>query len=307
VNSKIRIYGGVFLAMIFWSFSFIWFKIANETFRPVTIVFIRLVFSIILLSSYLAVKKKFVRIRKEDRKMFLMLAVFEPFLYFLGESYGLTYVSATVGSVIISTIPVVATMGAWIIFKERLRIVNYAGILISFIGIIIFVLNKNGTISFNIKGLSFLALAVFSASGYNLTLSKLVRKYSPVFIVTIQNTIGVILFLPVFLFSDFKSFIHTSFTFNSFIPIIELSIFASCGAFILFAFSVRNLGITKANVFTNFIPIFTAIFSFLILSDKLTFQNIVGMFVVICGLIMSQMNGRKKATDDAFILTGKTA
>lgn len=239
--------------------------------------------------------------------MFLMLAVFEPFLYFLGESYGLTYVSATVGSVIISTIPVVATMGAWIIFKERLRIVNYAGILISFIGIIIFVLNKNGTISFNIKGLSFLALAVFSASGYNLTLSKLVRKYSPVFIVTIQNTIGVILFLPVFLFSDFKSFIHTSFTFNSFIPIIELSIFASCGAFILFAFSVRNLGITKANVFTNFIPIFTAIFSFLILSDKLTFQNIVGMFVVICGLIMSQMNGRKKATDDAFILTGKTA
>jgi drug/metabolite transporter (DMT)-like permease len=307
VNSKIRIYGGVLLAMIFWSFSFIWFKIANETFRPVTIVFIRLVFSIILLSSYLTVKKKFVRIRKEDRKMFLMLAVFEPFLYFLGESYGLTYVSATVGSVIISTIPVVATIGAWIIFKERLRIVNYAGIVISFIGIIIFVLNKNGTISFNIKGLSFLALAVFSASGYNLTLSKLVRKYSPVFIVTVQNTIGAILFLPVFLFLDFKSFMHTSFTFNSFFPIIELSVFASCGAFILFAFSVRNLGITKANVFTNFIPIFTAFFSFLILSDKLTPQNMIGMIVVICGLIMSQLNGRKKETDDALILTGKTA
>ncbi len=307
MNSKIRIYGGVLLAMIFWSFSFIWFKIANETFRPITIVFIRLVFSIILLSSYLAVKKKFVRIRKEDRKLFIMFAVFEPFFYFLGESFGLTYVSATVGSVIISTIPVVATIGAWIIFRERLKIINYAGIVLSFIGILIFVLNKNGSLSFNFKGLSLLALAVFSASGYNLTLSLLVRKYSPVFIVTVQNTIGAILFLPVFLLTDLKTFISTPFTFNSFIPIIELSVFASCGAFILFAYSVRNMGITKANVFTNFIPIFTAFFSFLLLGDKLTVMNSIGMIVVICGLIMSQINGQKKETDDALILTGKTA
>ncbi len=250
MNSKIRIYGGVLLAMIFWSFSFIWYKIANETFRPIAIVFIRLVFSVILLSAYLIIKKKFENIRKEDRKLFLMLAAFEPFFYYIGESFGLTYVSATVGSVIISTIPVVATIGAWIVFRERLRIINYAGILLSFIGVIIFVLNKNGTISFNIKGLSLLALAVFSASGYNLTLSRLVGKYSPVFIVMIQNAIGAFLFLPIFLIADLKTFLNTPFTFSAFVPIIELSVFASCGAFILFAFSVRNMGITKANVFT---------------------------------------------------------
>ena len=307
MNSKIRIYGGVLLAMIFWSFSFIWFKIANETFRPLTIIFIRLVFSIILLFSYLALKKKFVRIRKEDRKMFLMLAVLEPFLYFIGESLGLTYVSATVGSVLISTIPVVATIGAWIIFKERLRIINYAGIILSFIGIIIFVLNKNGTVSFNIKGLGFLMLAVFSASGYNLTLSRLVGKYSPAFIVTVQNTVGVILFLPVFLFSELKTFISTPFTFNSFIPIIELSVFASCGAFILFAFSIKNMGITRANVFTNFIPILTACFSLMIFGDKLSVQNITGMLIVITGIFMSQINGHKKSIDEALVLTGKTA
>ncbi|MDP4222536.1 MAG: DMT family transporter [Bacteroidota bacterium] len=307
MNNKVRIYGGVFLAMIFWAFSFIWFKMANETYRPITIVFTRLVLSIILLSSYLAFKKKFVTIRKQDLKLFLMLAVFEPFLYFLGESFGLTYVSATVGSVIISTIPVVATIGAWIIFSERLRLINYAGIILSFIGILIFVVNRHGTISFNTRGLCLLALAVFSASGYNLTLSRLVGNYSPVFIVNVQNTIGAILFLPVFLFSDFRDFIQGPFVIKSFIPIIELSVFASCGAFILFAYSVRNMGITRANVFTNFIPIFTASFSFLLLGDKLTCQNVAGMMVVIAGLIMSQMNGRKKETDDALILTGKTA
>jgi drug/metabolite transporter (DMT)-like permease len=307
MKSKIRIYGGVFLAMIFWSFSFIWFKIANETFRPVTIVFLRLVISIVLLSTYLGIKKKFVKIRKEDRKLFLMLALFEPFFYFLGESFGLTYVSATVGSVLISTIPVVATIGAWLVFKERLRIINYIGIIVSFTGILVFILNKEGALTFNMKGLSLLMLAVLSASGYNLTLSTLVGSYSPVFIVNVQNTIGAILFLPVFLFSDFSYFVSTPFSLNSFIPIIELAVFASCGAFILFAFSVRNMGITRANVFTNFIPIFTAFFSFLILGDKLTLQNILGMIIVISGLIMSQMNGSTKKSDDALILTGKTA
>ncbi|MFZ2338998.1 MAG: DMT family transporter [Bacteroidales bacterium] len=307
MKDRIRIYGGIFLAMIFWAFSFIWFKVANETFLPITIVFFRLVAAILILTTYLAVKKKFVKIRKEDRKLFIMLAVFEPFLYFLGESFGLTYVSATVGSVLISTIPVVATIGAWIFFKERLKLINYAGIVLSFTGILIFVIDRSGTLSYNVKGLALMMLAVFSASGYNLTLSRLVGKYEPVFIVNIQNTLGAILFLPLFLIFEAGHLAETTLTLKAFVPVIELAVFASCGAFILFAYSVRNLGITRANVFTNFIPIFTAFFSFLILGDRLTPQNIAGMMVVIAGLIMSQMNGRRKKSDDALILTGKTA
>ncbi len=293
--------------MIFWAFSFIWFKVANETFHPITIVFIRLIISVILLTVFLIITKNYMKIRKRDRKLFLMLALFEPFFYFLGESYGLTYVSATVCSVLISTIPVVATIGAWLIFKERLKVINYAGIIFSFIGILVFILNKDGSISFNIKGLGLLLLAVISAVGYNLTLSRLVGTYSPVYIVNVQNIIGAVLFLPLFLILDFNHFINTPFTFNMFKPIIELSVFASCAAFVLFAYSVSKVGITKANVFTNFIPVFTAFFSFILLGDRLTIQNIIGMIIVIAGLFMSQMDGRKKSIDEALILTGKTA
>jgi drug/metabolite transporter (DMT)-like permease len=300
-------YGAVVLAMIFWSFSFIWFKIANESFHPITIVFIRLVLAVILLFAFLFITKSFIKIEKEDRKLFFMLALFEPFIYFLGESFGLTYVSATVGSVLISTIPVIAALGAWIIFKEKLRMINYAGIIISFLGVLVFILNKNGSLSFNIRGLGLLTIAVFSAVGYNLTLNRLVGKYNPVFIVFVQNVIGAALFLPLFLIFDLHHLVNTSFSFRHFIPIIELSVFASCGAFILFAFSVRNMGISKANVFSNCIPIFTAIFSFIIFSEKLTMQNIAGMLIVIAGLFMSQMNGRQKKIDDALALTGKTA
>ena len=293
MNIKLKTYGSVVLAMIFWSFSFIWFKVANKTFHPVTIVFFRLWLSVILLTIFLVATKNYMKIKKGDWKLFLILALFEPFFYFLGESFGLTYVSATVCSVLISTIPVFATLGAWLLFKERLRVINYAGIITSFIGVIIFIFNSDGTISFNIKGLALLMLAVISAVGYNLTLSRLIGTYSPVYIVNVQNLIGAVLFLPLFLILDFKHFISATFTFDTFKPIIELSVFCSCTAFILFAYSVRHMGITKANVFSNCIPVFTALFSFILLGDRLTVQNIIGMAIVIAGLFMSQMDVTK--------------
>jgi len=307
LNNKVKTYTALVLAMIFWALSFIWFKEANKTFPPITIVFIRLLFSVILLTTYLIVRKSFMKIKKGDRKLFFMLALFEPFLYFLGESFGLTYVSATVCSVLISTIPVFATIGAWLIFKDKLKIINYAGIILSFIGVLVFILNTDGSITYNLKGLGLLLIAVLSAVGYNLTLSRLVGSYSPVYIVNVQNLIGATLFLPLFLIFDLKNFIGTPLSFNLFLPIIQLAAFASCGAFILFAYSVKKIGIIKANVFTNVIPIFTALFSFILLGEKLTVQNIAGMFIVIAGLFMSQMNGRPKSIDEALVLTGKTA
>jgi drug/metabolite transporter (DMT)-like permease len=295
------------MAMIFWSFSFIWFKIANKTFNPITIVFIRLFISVILLSTFLLITRNFMKIRKEDRKLFLMLAVFEPFFYFLGESFGLTYVSATVCSVLISTIPVFAAIGAKFLFREKLKGINYAGIILSFVGVVVFIMNSDGSISFNARGLILIMIAVLSAVGYNLTLSRLVGHYTPVYIVNVQNIIGAVLFLPLFLILDVREFSKMTLTPEMFKPILELAVFASCGAFILFAYSVKHMGISKANVFSNCIPIFTALFSFILMGDKLTLQNITGMAIVIAGLFMSQINGNSKTPEEAVILTGKTA
>ena len=172
---------------------------------------------------------------------------------------------------------------------------------------LVFILNSDGGLTYNLKGLALLFLAVISAVGYNLTLSKLVHSYRPVYIVNVQNVIGIVLFTQIFFIFNYKTFIQAPHSFESFIPILELAIFASCGAFILFAYSVKKVGITKANAFTNSIPVFTALFAFILLGDKLTLQNIVGMAIVIAGLFMSQMNGRQKIIDDALILTGKTA
>jgi drug/metabolite transporter (DMT)-like permease len=265
---------------------------ANENFRPIAIIFLRLVFSVALLSSFLMFTRRFEKIKKDDYKLFFLLALFEPFFYFLGESFGLTYVSATVCSVIISTIPVFAAIAARIFFKEKLSPLNYTGILLSFLGVVVFVVNKNGAFAYSPQGIVLVFVAVFSAVGYNLILSKLINDYNPVYIVNVQNIIGTVLFLPLFIAMEIKPVMEIDITVKMLLPILLLALFASCGAFILFAFSVRHLGIIKANVFTNCVPIFTAFFAFMLLGDKLTIQNFIGMVVVILGLFMSQRKGK---------------
>jgi len=291
--------------MIFWSFSFVWFKIANKSYDPITIVFIRLCIATVFLSTYLWITHGFKGVRKADRKYFLLLAFFEPFLYFLGESHGLTYVSSTAGSVIISTIPVFAVIFAWVFYREKLRLINYIGVAVSFIGVIIFIADSSGGLVINLKGLALLFLAVISAVGYNMVLHRLASEYNPVSIVNIQNAIGVILFLPLFLIFDLKKFIATGIV-ADFSSVVLLAIFASSGAFVLFAYSVRHLGISRANIFSNLIPVFTAIFAFLLVGDKLTLLNGAGMAVVIAGLFLSQI-GKKEAAETEVDLAGRSA
>lgn len=291
--------------MIFWSFSFVWFKIANKSYDPITIVFIRLCIATVFLSTYLWITHGFKGVRKADRKYFLLLAFFEPFLYFLGESHGLTYVSSTAGSVIISTIPVFAVIFAWFFYREKLRLINYIGVAVSFIGVIVFIADSSGGLVINIKGLVLLFLAVISAVGYNMVLHRLASEYNPVSIVNIQNAIGVVLFLPLFLIFDLKKFIATGIV-ADFSSVVLLAIFASSGAFVLFAYSVRHLGISRANIFSNLIPVFTAIFAFFLVGDKLTLLNGAGMAVVIAGLFLSQI-GKKEAKETDVDLAGRSA
>jgi drug/metabolite transporter (DMT)-like permease len=298
-------YTALVLSMIFWSFSFVWFKIANKSYDPITIVFIRLCIATVFLSTYLWITHGFKGVRKADRKYFLLLAFFEPFLYFLGESHGLTYVSSTAGSVIISTIPVFAVIFAWVFYREKLRLINYIGVAVSFIGVIIFIADSSGGLVINLKGLTLLFLAVISAVGYNMVLHRLASEYNPISIVNIQNAIGVILFLPLFLIFDLKKFIATGIV-ADFSSVVLLAIFASSGAFVLFAYSVRHLGISRANIFSNLIPVFTAIFAFLLVGDKLTLLNGAGMAVVIAGLFLSQI-GKKEAKETEVDLAGRSA
>ena len=296
MGNRIKAYIAIMFSMTFFAFSYVWFKIANEAYRPLTIVFFRLATSVILLSIYLHLTGRFQKIKKEDRIYFFFIALFEPFLYFIFESHGLTLVPSTVASVLIATIPIFTAIGALVFFRENLNLFNYTGIIISFAGILIFILAGKSNLSFSSKGIILMLCAVLCATGYSLILRKLANTYRPVYIVNVQNIIGLSLFLPVFLISEGRYIPDLEFDPKAVIAVAQLAIFASCGAFILFAYTVKIIGVTRANLFANIVPVLTAVFAYYSLGEIITIEKFAGIIIMITGLYMAQIRSpyRKK-------------
>ena len=73
-----------------------------------------------------------------------------------------------------------------------------------------------------------------------------------------------------------------------------LAIFGSSLASIFFTYCIRNIGATRTEIFTNLIPVFTAIFAWYMLGEELGPKKIIGIAVVLTGLFLSQMKSRKK-------------
>lgn len=283
------VYFSVVLAMICWSFSFVWYKQVFPYFQPITVIVLRLVIAVPLLFLLSLAARQLEHIQKGHLKWFLFLGFFEPFLYFIGECYGMRLVSATLGSIIIALIPLLVPIPARYLFRERFTLGNYIGLFISLAGVLVVISGENSGGRVSPAGVMLMLLATLAAVGHSIFVRKLSEFYGSFTIVTYQSTFGLIYFLPLFAVTEMRGFFNTAHPPEAFIPIVKLAVFASIVAFLLFVYSIKNLGMARTNVFVNLIPVFTAIFSFLVLGESFGVVKIAGVAVVIAGLIFSQL------------------
>lgn len=290
---KYKVYIPILIAVICWALSFVWVKQAYESFSPISLVIARLIGASIVMGIIGFAFNKIQPIKAHHFKMFALLAFFEPFLYFMGESFGLEIVSSSIGAVFISTIPLFTPFISAVMTKEKVSAGNIIGTLISLSGICVMVFESGGGINAPINGVLLMVLAVFAAVFYPIFISKLQPHYNGFSIILYQNLLGIFYFIPVFFIFDGMQFFQRSFTSNSLYALTMLTIFASVIAFLAFTRSVRSIGIIRTNVFINLIPVFTAIGAYFILGDPITLKIALGIGIVVVGLFVSQRSKSK--------------
>ncbi len=279
--------------MVCWSVTFVWIKVALQTYRPYEITFLRLVLASTLLFAIMWLGRHHEKVERRDFLRLMLVSFCEPFMYFIGEANGMQYVSSTLGSLIISTIPIFAAVGAWLILKERLSLSLLLGLIMSCIGVAVMSLGS-GDLSANTKGILFLMIAVFAGVFYGITVQRLTLRYSAITIVAWQSLFGMLYFLPLFLYYDGVHFAVVQHNIEGLLTIAAMSLFASVGAFMLYTGVIRDLGVIKSNVFTNLIPIFTVILAYFMLGDTLSPLAALGLCLALIGLVLSQYNDLRK-------------
>lgn len=293
------IYISVLSAVVLWGFSFIWTNtLLQQDFPVYSLVFFRMSFAAIILFSISKITGKLEKVRRKDWGWFFLLVLLEPFIYFIGETFGLKVVnSPTLGSIIISTIPIFALVAGRLFYKEKITGFNVFGISITLPGVLLVVFEKGGVDFSHSIGILLLFVAVMAAVGYSVVVKQLASKYNTLTIVTYQHLLGALYFLPLFLYSDISSFsISLLLSPKILTPILFLAILCSSVAFILFINSIKVLGIARANIFTALVPIVSAFGAFILGYEDMGIRKIIGIFIVVIGVIIAQRQKKQKST-----------
>lgn len=289
----------VVFAMLCWAGAGIAVKEALVVFSPLTLIVLRFTLAIVLMLLVGVLFRRnevlgLQRVEKRDIPLFVLGGLFQPFLYFIFETYTYqSFASPTIAEAMLSTQPIMAPILAFIILREKVTRNNVVGILLSTVGMLLLLLvGANNFALGNPWGVLLAIVTVSMSVGYTIILRRIPTRYSSLSIVFYVQLVALVLFYAVWGVFDRQSLQDTivplSADLSPVIAVGYLAVFASVTAFILFCYTVRQIGVTRANVFNNVRPVFTALLMWVIFDEQLPIWKWVGIIVIVIGLFISQ-------------------
>ncbi|MBP5659045.1 MAG: DMT family transporter [Paludibacteraceae bacterium] len=311
-------YIAVILAMLIWAGSGIAVQTSLLFLRPFTLIILRFTIAVLLMLAVGLIARQIALrsgrdresllalqlIDRKDIPLFLLAGTMQPVLYFIFETYCYrSLASPTIAEALLSTAPVIAPFLAFVVLRERVTKYNIFGIIISTIGMFLLVLvgSENFELG-NPIGIPLAFMAVCSAVMYTILLKKIPGRYSPLSIIFYEQVTALLFFYPLWGIIEGKSCLTEGFLLASYATELlyafgYLAVFSSIVAFVLFCYTVRQIGVTQANAFNNIRPVFTALIMLAFFGEQLPFGKWVGILLVVIGLFVCQKQEKLHQTE----------
>ena len=290
-KTKAGIYFVSVLSIVLWGMSYLWSDQLLLQGVPVEyVVCVRSLIAGLFLLLMNLLTGSSIKVQKKDIRLFILLSIFEPLIYFTCETYGIKLTeSPTYSALIIATAPILSTVAGVVIFKEKVSWINIVGIVICLAGLSVVTRYANGVGEYFFLGALMLFVAVVSEVGYAVCTKKLSDRYKPQVIVMYQFLLGGVMLMPLMLtrgIANFEPSVY--FSWDVWRPILCLALLCSSFAFTLWASTIKNLGVAKASVFLAMIPVITAVFGYFTGREVLCTLQWTGIFVACVGLVLTQ-------------------
>jgi drug/metabolite transporter (DMT)-like permease len=295
--SKVLTYIASIFAITLWGMSYIWTdKLIAQNIPIFYFVFVRILLAGLILFLFNTAYGRIKRIQKQDLPKFLLLALFEPFIYFICETYGLKVTgSPTLSAMVVATIPIFSIAAGIMFFKEKINFINIIGIIFSLVGIVMVAMAKGELGEHFIWGIVLLLIAVIAEVGHASLTKSLAGNYPSQIIVMYQFLIGAIYLLPLFLWKGLDGFNkEVYFSTDVWFPLLCLAILCSSLAFSLWVSTIKNLGVAKSSIFSALIPVAAAIIAWVLGHEYLNSRQWIGIAVSTAGVILSQYTVKKQ-------------
>ncbi|MDX8046837.1 EamA family transporter [Gracilibacillus sp. S3-1-1] len=229
-------------------------------------------------------------ILKERWLGLLIMALTGIFSYNAFFFIALHYTSSVNGSLIMATSPVFITLGAILFLHEAWNKRTGIGLILSLSGVCLVIL-QGANFSFN-KGDLLFILALLSWVIHGLVGKVVMKGISPLFTTTVTTLVGTV-FLAIGSFFDGEWQAVLSMSHQAWGEMLYMIIFATVIGFFLWNEGIHRIGASKASIYMNLVPINASIIAVLLYDEMLTWQQIVGMVMVIIGVLV--VNSKKRS------------
>ncbi len=243
-----------------------------------------IVFSLLRLSGII----KF-SLKGRNLKPLLVMALFQPIIYFTFETLGIQMTTATESSTVLACMPILTLILAAIVLKEKPTGLQIVGIVVSVLGVTLTSIVKGLSASFNALGYVMLIITVFSDSLYVIFTRKatefssaektyaiiasgaIVFPTAALIVNGVNGTLGELVRAP---------FENTNFL----LGVLFLSIISSIAGFFMAIRGIDLIGPTRASSFAGLCTVVAVVCGVVFLREDFSLLQGLGILMVLIGV-----------------------
>ncbi len=280
---------GILFAVIF-GFTFMFSKVALNYVTPIGLIAYRFIVAFLVIEILRRFKVIHIRFEKKHFKHLFLVAIFQPILYFLFETYGLQLTTSGEAGMMIAMIPIFVTLLSTVMLKERPKLIQVFFILLSVSGVLFIQISKSTSgLQTGLLGFSLLLLAVLSAALFNIasrSASKTLKPYELTYFMMFAGaiTFNIIYIIQLTFEHRITDYLTNLYHIELLLPILYLGIVASIGGFFLVNFALSKLPAHVTSIYANLSTIVAIAAGAFLLSETLYVYHYIGSLMILIGV-----------------------
>jgi drug/metabolite transporter (DMT)-like permease len=276
------------MVALMWASGFTLFKIAWREIDPVAFTGLRFAAMSLFAVAVLMLSRRRVWPRRADLPALVLSGLTGYFLYQMGFVLGLDQTTALASAILISTHPIFSVVVMWTTRRQKPRGAELAGVIVSFLGVAIFLRAWDAFAAARPGDLFSLgAAAAFGA--YGVVNQPLAFRFPPrelmAYGLALGGSLVTMVGLPAMLAQNW-----TSVSVSAWMILVYAIVGPVYLAYLLWNWAIRHRGITRTVVYGFLVPVLGGAIAVVALDESLTPERVIGALVVVVGLIIIRLS-----------------
>ncbi len=276
----------VLIANTIFGVSFIFTKLTLYQITPFVLLTCRFLIALVIFTLIMIVGKIKISLKDKPWKLLLLLGLFQPVIYFSGETYGVLYTSATFSAIIIALIPIASIWASALFLQEAPTRRQSFFCVVSVLGVLIITASTAGGKN-HLWGILLLLLAVAADVAFNLLTRKLSVSFTPFERTYIMFLMGFLVFFSLALLESGGSAAPILSALGNrtlLFPLLYLGIASSVIAFFLINYANTILPVTRTIVFVNVTTLVSVVVGVLYLHEPFSPLTLLALGLIVLGI-----------------------